>query len=292
MMKFSRTMILSLALTCLTLACHPAYAAGQASLTANTISYNSNTKEISAVGNVLLTRGQSRVRADNGEGSIEKSIFGLKGNVSGVFPEYSAELKSADSLRWTAAAGGSGDGLYEAQGGVHLTRGDNDFLKASYVRWEAGSDKYLARGEVDAHFEGRILNAAEASRSGDEFSALKMTRFEDTAQKAYMSAERVDGKMSGDQVEDAVATGNVKMNYRDNEGFVTNLTGDRAVYSREQDTVVVSGSAKAVRSDGKTVSAETMVLHVGSKNIEAEGHAKITFVLEDETGGKGVGKTK
>jgi hypothetical protein len=45
----------------------------------------------------------------------------------------------------------------------------------------------------------------------------------------------------------------------------------------------MSGGAKAVRSDGKTVTADTMVLHEDTKNIEAIGNSSITFLMEEKS---------
>ena len=279
-------MVLSSVLACLLVSCAVLFAADQGVLTANTITYDSNTKIINAARNVLLTRGQSKVRGDAGQGSPEKSVFEISGNVSGLFPEYNVELKSANSLQWREKSGASSGGVVEARGSVHIigTAAAGDFLKANYVRWESGTENYRARGGVDMRWEGRILKAAEAQRTGNTFLALKVTRYEDIAQKTVMSAERVDGKIRDNVVQDVVATGNVKMDYVDDNGFKTHLTGAKAVYSMIKDTVVVSGGAKAVRSDGKTVSSETMILHVESKNIEAVGSAKITFTLDDKAG--------
>lgn len=252
-------------------------AAEQASLFADTINYNTNTKEVKASGNVALTRGRSQIRGQSGEGSLDSRVFEIKGAVSGLFPEYNAELKSAEALKWT---GGEGDGVVEARGGVWLTRGANDYLRANHVTWEVGGNNYSARGGVNMRYEGRILRAAEARRSGESFEALKVTRYEDTTQNMVMSADRVDGKISGDTVREVVARGNVSVDYLDDDGFKTNLTGDKAEYSRDRDTVVVSGGAKAVRSDGRTLSSQTMILYVGPKRLEAVGGARITFPVE------------
>lgn len=270
----------ALALVFLPLPCSLLHAAEQGSLYADTINYYADTKKVKAEGNVALTSGRSKITGDFGEGTVDTQVFEIKGRVSGIFPEHDAELKSAEAVKWTESAGRNGDGKVEARGNVYLTRGTSDFLKADYVLWEIGTENYSARGSVDSRYDGRILKAAEAKHTADTFSGTKVTRYEDTAQKTVMSAERIDGKMRDGVVQDVVATGDVSVDYTDQEGFKTNLTGAKAVYSKALDTIVVSGGAKAVRSDGKTVSSQTMVLHVETKDIEAIGNAKITFAVD------------
>lgn len=284
--------ILFAVLVCLLSSGTEGRAAEQMNLYADMINYDTNTQKIKVEGHVVLSRGRDRVYGDSGEGAVDKNVFAIKGNVTGIFPEYGAELKSADSLKWTGDSAQSSRRVIEANGKVHLTRGAKDYLKAQYVIWEAGFDNYTARGAVDARYSGYILKAAEANRSGDTFAALKVTRYEDIARKTTLAADRVDGKISGDEVSETIATGNVSIEYIDAEGLKTVLTGAKAVYSKALATVVVSGNAKAVRSDGKTVSSQTMVLYIDSKNVEATGNAKITFITDGKTGNKPSGATK
>ena len=79
-----------------------------------------------------------------------------------------------------------------------------------------------------------------------------------------------------------VADQNVVFDYVDKDGLKTRVTGDKAVYSKARGTIVVSGNTKAVRSDGKTVTADTMVVHEDTRNIEAKGNSKIVFVVEEK----------
>lgn len=284
--------ILFAVLVCLLLSGAEVRAAEQMNLYADTINYDTNTQKIKVDGNVVLSRGRDRVNGDSGEGEVDKNVFSIKGNVTGIFPEYGAELKSADWLKWTGDPTQDGRRVIEANGKVYLTRGATDYLKAHYVIWEAGFDNYTARGAVDARYNGHILKAAEAKRSGDVFEALKVTRYEDIARKTTLAADRVDGKIVGDEVSETVASGNVSIEYVDVEGLKTVLTGAKAVYSKQLATVVVSGGAKAVRSDGKTVSSQTMILYINSKNVEAVGNAKITFITDEKNGKKPAGTTK
>lgn len=284
-MIFKRKTVVLALLTLTFIAC-AAFAAEQVSLFGDTINYDTNTRKVRAVGNVVLSRGRSRVYGASAEGSIGDSVFEFKGGITGTFPEYNAELKSADKLKWQDSNSESGDGQLEATGRVHLTRGASEYIKANYVLWVIGTDNYTARGNVDMHYDGRVLIAADVRRTSTSFVAKNVTRYEDKAQKTVMAAELVEGKTRNAVVEEIVATGSIAVNYTDQEGFKTVLTGDKAIYSRALDTIVVTGKAKAIRSDGKTVNADSMTLRVGPRKLEASGNAKITFTVEKKEGEK------
>lgn len=285
-MKFKIKLIILAALICVPALCPALYAEQRGSLSAYTINYNSNTGEVEASGNVVLTRGKSTVRGESGGGTISSGVFEIRGGVTGVFPEYDADLKTADSLKWTEGRARTSSGTIEVIGKVHITRGINGFLRANYVRWELDTENYWVRGNVNIRDEGRILRAAEAKRTGDTFYGVKVTRYEDSAQRIGMAADRIDGKIKGGEVQESVAEGNVVMDQIDEEGLKTVVTGDRAVYTKELNTVVVSGNAKAVRSDGNTVNAEKLILHVDTNKIEAVGSARVSFTADDKNKSK------
>lgn len=280
------------AFACVFLSCAVLYAEQRGSLSAYTINYDSNTEQLEAIGNVVLKRGQSVVSGDTGIGSMVSRVFEITGVVSGVFPEYDTKLESAESLKWTEIRSDRSGGRIEARGGVRLTRGKTDYLRAAYVMWVLDTDNYFARGGVNMRWGGHILRAAEARRTNDTFYGANVKRYENIAQKTGMAADRVDGKIKGGETQEVVAVGNVVIDHVDAEGVKTNLTGAKAVYEKDLDTIVVSGGARAVRSDGNTVSSEKMILHIGMNKIEAVGNANLSFKAEDNKNGKNSGGQK
>ena len=259
----------------------------QNTLSADDIQYNVNTGDARAKGRVVITREGSVLKGDEAEGNTDKEIMTIRGNVSGNFPEQQATLKS-ESATWTGDKTKKTDGTVEAFGDVLLTRAPKDRLNADYVLWEIGTENYKARGNVDGIMQNKILKAAEATRTGDKFWARDVRRYEDLAEKFALSAKTVEGRLakdakSGEEVlQEMVADKNVVFDYVDREGLKTRVTGDKAVYSKARGTVVISGNTKAVRSDGKTVTADTMVVHEDTRNIEARGNSKIVFVVEEK----------
>lgn len=260
-----------------------AQSAEKVSMTAETINYDINTKKMTANGSVELTRTSAHLYSDYGEGSMANPYFELRGNVRGTFPEYEADLKRANSLKWTESHLQDRDGTIEAFDGVAITRENGDYLNADYVKWEIGVEEYCAEGTVDMLYDNRIVKAQEIGRKGDTFWGRRVTQYKDLTQNVALAANRVDGSIAANgEVSQAVASGNVQVDYVDAEGYHTHMTGDKAIYSKARGTVVMSGGARAVRSDGKTVEADTMVLHEETKNIDAIGNSRITFEIEEK----------
>ena len=258
------------------------YAAQESTLTADNLNYNTNTKKISAKGNVVIKHDGATLTGDVADGNTDKEEFELTGNVKGSFPKEKIEITSAEMIKWSRGTDPKSDGVAEATGHVRMTKGAGDYLNADYVRWEMGTENYLARGNVDGLMEGKLMKAQESGRTGDKFWGREVARFEDTVKKMSISAKTVDGAMDKQSVSEAVAKENVVMEYFDKEGLKTVVTGKTAVYSRARGTAVVSGGAKAVRSDGKTITADSLVVHEDSRIVEGIGNSRITVIMQDK----------
>ncbi len=257
----------------------------EGTMSADTINYNVNTKKISAAGNVIIKREGAILWGDKGEGSMETSEFTLQGNVKGTFPAEKTDL-TADSVKWKGSKNSENDGTAEAAGKVHLTRGANEKIDADYVLWELGTKNYTAKGNVDTKTENNILIADEAGQSKDKFWGKKVKRYEDIKQKLVVSADTVNGTKVNEEINELVAAGNVVMDFVDKEGLKSRVTGEKGVYSKSKATFVISGNAKAVRSDGKTVLADSIIVHEDSNDIEAIGNSKITFITNEKKDNK------
>jgi len=257
----------------------------EGTMSADTINYNVNTKKISAVGNVIIKREGAILWGDKGEGNMETSEFTLQGNVKGTFPAEKTDL-TADSVKWKGSKNSENDGITEAVGKVHLTRGANEKIDADYVLWELGTKNYTAKGNVDAKTENNILIADEAGQIKDKFWGKKVKRYEDIKQKLVVSADTVNGTKVNEEINELVAVGNVVMDFVDKEGLKSRVTGEKGVYSKSKATFVISGNAKAVRSDGKTVLADSIIVHEDSNDIEAIGNSKITFITNEKKDNK------
>ncbi len=259
----------------------------QSTLTAEDIQYNVNTGDARAKGNVVVKRDGSTLTGSEAQGNTEQEIMTLTGSVSGDFPEKGVKM-TADRAVWTGDKTKKTDGTVEAFGKVRLTKAPGDRLFADYVLWKLGTEDYKASGNVDGIMSGKALIAAEATRTGSKFWARDVKRYEDMVQKFVLSAKTVDGllekdaKTGQDTMKEMTADQNVVFDYVDKQNLKTRVTGDKAIYSKARGTIVVSGNAKAVRSDGKMVTADTMVMHEDTRNIEAKGNSKITYIVEEK----------
>jgi lipopolysaccharide assembly outer membrane protein LptD (OstA) len=257
------------------------YAAERGSLSADTIQYNTNTKKIKAAGNVVINKEGITLFGNFADGDIGTSDFELKGSVRGVFSKEKAEL-TAERLKLTQGNSKKNNGKVEAFGNVRIIRNKNDKLDAEYVFWELSTENYAARGNVNAVMQGRVLKAEEAGRAKEKFWGRNVTRYEDKKQKIGFAAKVVDGVIKNGTVDEITASGNVRIDYRDEEGQETLVTGDTAIYSKARGTVVISGNARAERKDGRTVTADNLVLYEETRNIEASGHSQVLFVLPEK----------
>lgn len=245
------------------------------SLNADNISYNVNTKIVQAKGNVVVKRNSATMWGDSAEGNTETSDFSLRGNVKGDFPENKAKM-SSDSVKWSKSLN-KGNDIVEAFGSVYLTQEPKDKLRADYIRWETETSNYLARGRVDGILGNKIIKAAEAGRSEMKFWGKKVARYEDIDQKIGFSSEKLDGTIKNDEIQTAIAVGSVSIDFVDNDGLKSVITGEKAIYSKSDATLIVIGKAHMVRSDGKTADADKFVLHEDTKNIEAIGNSRMIF---------------
>lgn len=253
--------------------------AAQASLSADELKYNFKTKSVSANGNVLIKRMGATLRGNSAFGDIENSEFTVVGNVKGNFPEQRVDLVS-DRIKWTKSD--KNDGTVEARGNVNLTRGEEDKLFADVVVWKANTEDYKAFGSVDGIFQNRIIKAGEIGKNSEKFWGENVIRYEDIKQKIGIAAKRIDGVTKNGEVQQVVASSDVQIDYIDKEGFKTTVTGNKAVYSKARGTIVVSGGAIAARSDGRTLSAESIVVYEDTKDVQAIGNSKITFNLPEK----------
>lgn len=255
----------------------------EGTMSADTIHYNVNTKKMSAIGNVVIKREGAELRGDKGEGSMETSEFTLLGNVKGSFPAEKAEM-TADKVKWTGLKKAGSEGTAEAFGKVRLARGNNEAINADYILWELGTENYTARGNVDAKTENIILIADEAGQNKDKFWGKKVKKYEDIKQKIVVSAAFIEGTKIAEEIKELVAAGSVVMDFVDKEGLKSRVTGDKGEYSKSKATFVISGNAKAVRSDGKTVSADSITVHKDTNEVKASGNSKITFTTGQKKG--------
>ncbi len=239
-------------------------------LTAESLRYDPESQRIVAEGNLTIRKGAGRITAERGEGRRDGSLFILTGNVVASFPEEELELACA-YLTYRAR-----DAWLLASGDVSISSG-GDRLKAEMIKYRLGdSVAYEARGDVSILWEGRNLEADSAWREGDDFRARNVRRFEDPKERVSLVAPTVVGRAEKGVLVEVTAEGGIVVEVAGRDGKPVRIRGAKGIYSIAKGSVVVTGNASAVQA-GRTVSAQSLVMNLVTRRIEALGKPQLTF---------------
>ncbi|MDD4364339.1 MAG: hypothetical protein PHF19_01230 [Synergistales bacterium] len=248
--------------------------ADEASLRADELRYDPAFQQIRARGNVSLERRGMTFDAEEAEAFLAEGRFRLWGNVGGRWEERQIEV-NASSLTYAEEGGVE----VAAEGDVRFRRGDEELLCSRLV-WRESGFLHITGG-FSAFFEARALEAEEALVEGDSFKILGLKRFEDAQSGLTFRAGRIEGRLEAGRVVEATAIDNVEAEFVGSDGRLMRLSGGRALYSEARGTLVLSGSALARQAD-RSLRADSLVLHLASRRIEALGAPKITFSLPEK----------
>lgn len=247
--------------------------ASEVSLKADSIRYDPATSLITAEGNVALTRDDGRLYAEKGNGNTDGTDFVLEGSVRGEFPSHNAKI-SCNYLKLTVDPGTAARRIV-ASGDAALDRGA-DSMRAGWVSWEIGRDNYRAEGRVTGVFSTHAVDADLVARNGETFWAKGVRRYEDKRYNMTLSAQNLRGRIRRDQVSELEAFGRLVMDVPEEDGKTIRVTGEKGVFSEARGTVVVSGGATAVQP-GRRLQAESLVLHLATRRVEALGQSSLVF---------------
>ncbi len=252
--------------------------AAEVSLKADSMQYDPATHLIKAEGNVHLSRSDGDLFGDRGYGNTEGTDFVLEGSVRGNFRKENADI-SCRYMKLTTDVPPSRRRRVIASGDVVLTR-SNDRLSSRMLSWEIGTDNYRAEGRVLGHFASHAIDADLVARNGERFWGKGVRRYEDRSQKMTLSADDLSGLVKANKVTEAEASGDLAMDILDHQGNKIRITGDKGIFSEARGTLVVSGNAMAVQ-EGRSVRAESLVLHLDTRRIEALGKPSLTFDVRE-----------
>jgi hypothetical protein len=270
-MRGRASLVLVLILTIL--ASSVAAFAEEASLRADELRYDPTFQQIRAKGEVSLQREGLSFRSDEAEAFLAEGRFRLWGGVTGRWEERNIDIE-ASSLRYAEEEGVE----VVADGDVLLRRGDDE-LYCAHVTWRESGFLHLSGG-FSAFSGSRAVEAEEAIVEEEAFRILGLERFEDVETGFVLHADRIEGRLEGGRVAEATALGGVEAEFIGADGTPMRLSGSRALYSEARGTLVLSGSTRARQGD-RTLEADSLVLHLASRRIEAVGSPKITFILPD-----------
>jgi lipopolysaccharide export system protein LptA len=244
-------------------------------LSADTMRYEPGEATFSVEGDVRILRGESLLTADRGSGKSDGSFFELEGSVTCEMPERELRFSCEKIFYYPREAS-----RIEAFGKVEARQGENLF-RASEILWRLGDiPHYTASGDVYGAWGDRNFEAGLATRKGDQFWVKKMRRFEDARAGVRIQAPVLEGQLQKDEVVEIIASGGVVMETLGARGTSIRITGQKCVYSLARGTLVVSGGAYAQQGD-RTMKAESLVLRLDTRVIEAKGQPQLVFTVGD-----------
>jgi len=224
-----------------------------AELSADRMFFEAESGEFSASGNVVIQADGLTVNAPQGTGNVKNK-----------------EVHFSDGITV------SGDWRGEW---VDISAGKVSFYFSQ-------SPTYIAEGMVNGVLGKFYIDVDKLYMKGSDISAVKVRRFEDRESGVTFGAESVKGVLDDGVMTTFTAEGRVWLNGRPNAaGGAVDIRGDKAVYSAERGSVVMSGNVKAVQQ-GRTLTAGSVVYFPDSNRIDAYGAqggpASITIDLSRE----------
>jgi lipopolysaccharide export system protein LptA len=221
----------------------------EAQLSADRMRFDSRSGDFLATGNVLI----------RSEGLVVAAPRGV-GNVQNKDVRFSEGIVASGNWR--------GERISLTAGSVGLR-----FAPPSACTAEGG-----VRGDV-----GKIsIDADRLHMEGTDISALNVRRLEDREAGIAFGAEDIKGTLEKGVLTTLTAQKKVWLQGRpDKGGELADIRGDRAVYSAERGSVVLSGNVRAVQK-GRTLTAQSVVYFPANNRIEAiGGHGGATVISQD-----------
>jgi len=213
----------------------------QAQLSADVMLFNTETGDFSASGNVVIEADGLTAHAPLGRGNVQNR-----------------EVHFSDGITVSG-----------------VWRGDWIDLSAESVSlFFNQTPTYIAEGMVNGILGKIYLDVDKFYMKGADFSALNVRRLEDRELQIALSAERVSGIIEDGTLASFTAEERVWLDGQPRAGSgPVDIRGDRAVYSVERGSVVMSGNVRAVQQ-GRVLTAGSLVYFPDSNRIDAYGDAR------------------
>ncbi|MDY3868212.1 MAG: LptA/OstA family protein [Pyramidobacter sp.] len=219
-------------------------------LSAKSMDYDTESGEFQASGSVALKRLQITITSDFARANSKTQKARMWQNVKGFGTHLGEKLSFAcDAL-------------------------DSDF--------SVKDGDYTLQGGVDAVFGSRHLVADIARLRGRQFYARPVTKFEDVQRKLILSCDSLVGNYDAQGLRQFTGNGNVYVKQINVKNEVTEIWGDKLIYSREKGTLTATGNARAVQK-GRRITAKGLVYHVNTGRLEAQGTPRITVDLSQSS---------
>mgnify|MGYP000953079619 CR=1 FL=1 len=223
----------------------------KASLSANRMRFDSKTGDFLATGNVVIRADGLTVVSPRGSGNIERR--------EALFDEGV-----------TASGDWQGDRVDLRAGSLALSFGESPSCKLDRgVRGSVGTIA-LDADRMTLIGRGGLSGAGEGERQ-TKLWLVNVRRVEDRSRDIAFGAEAVEGRLRKGVLVSMTAKSQVWVEGRPNSGGdAVSLRGDRAIYSEERGSVVLSGNVRAVQK-GRTLTSDSLVYFPDQNRVEALG---------------------
>ena len=210
----------------------------EAQLSAERMRFDSDSGNFLATGNVIIQSNGLTVRSPRGEGNVRNREVHFEEGISAL---------------------GSWQGDL-----IDLTAG-------SISLFFAQTPTYIADNGVMGSVGRLSLDVEKLYMKGAEISALDVRLLRDRETDVTFAAESINGTILNGVLNTLVADNRVRLRGRPNvAGEMVDIRADRAVYSIERGSVVLSGNVRAVQQ-GRTLTAQSLVYFPASNRIDAIG---------------------
>ena len=222
-----------------------------ATLSANRMRFDAQTGDFLADGEVRIQAGDLNVEAPIGTGNIDRR-----------------EVNFDEGI--TASGKWQGSKIDLRAGNLALTFNDiptcrfRNGVKGGYGSMKIDSDALTIIGAGG-------IQAPTAADNKTKFTIVGARNLEDTSQGLSFSASNVEGLLMNGELQEMTADKKISIKGRPKgKGEPVSLRGDKAVYSLERESVVVSGHVVAVQG-GRTLRSDAVVYFPKQNRVEALG---------------------
>ncbi|MDI9387711.1 MAG: LPS export ABC transporter periplasmic protein LptC [Synergistota bacterium] len=226
--------------------------AREVKMTADSMQYDSASGYFTASDNVTITREGLTATARKAEGNMNEGRIDLIGDVR-ILGEWDGEKVDV-----------------RAQ------------VLVAYLQEPTG---FTLKGTVTGAWGGRLVEAEELSTRGDAFAVAKLARYSDSVGGYSFSCSSAEGKLKEGEITEFTGKGAFRLVSSPGRGAVTEIRGDRAVYSKARGTIVVNGKVTAVQ-DGRSLASDSLVYFTKQNRIEATGKPQLVFKIGEGPGKK------
>jgi lipopolysaccharide export system protein LptA len=225
-------------------------APGEARLSADRMRFDFRNGDFLADGNVVIESDGLVIRAARGRGNVNDK-----------------EVRFEEGI--------AASGVWRGEG-VNITAGSIELFFAQ-------TPTCIADGGVSGDVGKLSVDADKLYMKGPDLAARNVRLLEDREMDVSFGAGSVNGTLLNGVLTNLTAEKDVWLRGRPNSaGDAVDIRGDKAVYSQERGSVVLSGNVRAVQK-GRTLAAQSLVYFPENNRIDAIGGTALGGE-EDEPG--------